>query len=93
MPNKLKSLSEALQFLMVQNKEYLLAQRGKPPLGKCIDCKRDILAMELYARCDRCEQSMVCYKCVDKHDHLHNLITTPNSPLFFGAPSLKPQVH
>jgi len=77
MSNQLRTLSEVLQLLMVQNKDYLMAQRGKPPLGKCIDCKRDILAMEMYARCPNCEQSMVCYKCVDKHDHMHNMIAVP----------------
>lgn len=70
-------LSDVLRMLMIQNKEYLLGQRGKPPLGKCIDCKQDILAMELYARCPNCEQSMVCVNCVDKHDHMHNMIARP----------------
>lgn len=68
---KLKSLSEVLKFLMVQNKQYLLAQKGKPPMGKCLDCKRDISAMEMCATCPKCDNQFVCYKCVDKHDHLH----------------------
>jgi Zn finger protein HypA/HybF involved in hydrogenase expression len=72
MSNQLRSLSEVLMFLMVQNKDYLLAQKGKPPQGKCLDCKRDILAMELAARCPKCSESLVCYECVDKHDHLHD---------------------
>ena len=72
MPNELKTLSEVLKFLMVQNKDYLLAQKGQPPLAKCVDCRRDILAMELAARCPKCDEAMVCYNCVDKHDHIHN---------------------
>ena len=70
--NQLRTMSEVLQFLMVQNREYLLAQKGKPPIARCVDCKRDILAMEMYAMCPKCEfaGSPVCYKCVDKHDHI-----------------------
>lgn len=71
MPIQLKSLSEVLKFLMVQNKEFLLAQKGQPPIGKCLDCKRDISAMELCACCPKCDNQPVCYKCVDRHDHLH----------------------
>jgi len=68
--NQLKTLSDVLKFLMVQNKAYLLQQAGKPPIAKCIDCKRDITAMEMFASCPKCEGRAVCYKCVDAHDHL-----------------------
>jgi len=73
MPIQLKTLSEVLKFLMVQNKQYLLAQRGKPPIGKCLDCKRDILAIEMAAQCPKCglaAEALVCYECVDRHDHI-----------------------
>jgi predicted amidophosphoribosyltransferase len=70
-------MSDALLFVMRQNLRYLLGQKGKPPHGKCIDCKKDIPTQEFYARCPRCEQSMVCVRCVDKHDHMHNLIELP----------------
>ena len=69
----LKSLSEVLKFLMVQNRQYLLKQRGKPPIGKCLDCKRDISAMEMAAQCPKCgtgTEALVCYRCVDHHDHI-----------------------
>lgn len=64
---------------MVQNKEYLLAQKGKPPIARCLDCKRDIQAWEMCATCPKCEDQKVCYKCVDKHDHinLHDLLMNP----------------
>jgi hypothetical protein len=71
--NQLKTMSDVLKFLMVQNRDYLRAQTGKPPIGKCLDCKRDISAMEMCATCPKCEAgltALVCYKCVDKHDHL-----------------------
>lgn len=61
-------------MMMVNNKEYLLGQRGKPPHGKCVDCKRDIVAMEMYVKCPNCEENMICVDCVDKHDHMHNAI-------------------
>ena len=70
---RLKTLSEVLKFLMVQNKEYLLQQTGKPPIGRCLDCKRDILAMEMAAQCPKCgigAEALVCYNCVDHHDHI-----------------------
>lgn len=73
MTNKLKTLAEVLKFLMVQNRQYLLLQKGKPPIGKCLDCKRDILAMEMAAECPKCgvgASALVCYKCVDRHDHI-----------------------
>lgn len=73
MANQLKTLSEVLKFLMVQNRNYLRAQKGKPPIGKCLDCKRDILAMEMAAECQKCgvgAEALVCYKCVDRHDHI-----------------------
>jgi Zn finger protein HypA/HybF involved in hydrogenase expression len=72
-PNQLRTLSDVLKFLMVQQKDYLLAQKGKPPIGKCLDCKRDILPMELAALCPKCgegAEALVCYKCVDRHDHI-----------------------
>lgn len=73
LPIRLKTLSEVLKFMMVQNREYLLLQKGKPPIGRCLDCKRDILAMEMAAECTKCGRgasALVCYKCVDKHDHI-----------------------
>lgn len=73
MPIQLKTLSEVLKFLMVQNKGYLLAQKGNPPIGKCLDCKRDIMAIEMAAQCPKCgegAEALVCYKCVDRHDHI-----------------------
>lgn len=77
MPGRAK-LSDVLRALMVQNRGVLLPRAGMPPQGKCIDCKRDVLAMEMYARCPNCEQSMICVNCVDAHDHLHSLITRPD---------------
>ena len=77
---QLRTLSEVLKYLMVQNKEYLMGQKGKPPIGRCMDCKRDILAMEMCATCPKCGEAKVCYKCVDRHDHItiENLI--PQNP-------------
>ncbi len=81
---QLKTLSEVLKFLMVQNKDYLMGQKGKPPVGKCLDCKRDILAMELAAMCPKCgegAEALVCYKCVDRHDHItiEDLMAMPSA--------------
>lgn len=80
--NRLQTMSDVLKFLTVQNKDYLLKQKGKPPIARCIDCKRDITAMEMYADCRKCGAGAVCYNCVDKHDHLnlHDFIAslTPN---------------
>lgn len=71
MPIQLKTISEVLRFLMVQNKEYLLQQKGKPPIGKCLDCKRDVYPMEMCATCPECDPNQpICYECVDHHDHL-----------------------
>jgi Zn finger protein HypA/HybF involved in hydrogenase expression len=69
--NQLKTLSDVLKFLMVQNRDMLKAQAGKPPIARCIDCKRDITAMEMFAACPKCASGAVCYECVDKHDHLN----------------------
>ena len=55
---------------MEQKKAFLETQRGQPPQGKCIDCKKDVPAHELAVKCDKCGD-MVCYRCIDKHDHLH----------------------
>ena len=76
---------------MVQNKDYLLKQKGKPPIGRCLDCKRDILAMEIAATCPNCENQMVCYKCVDKHDHLHVFQPDLRSPM--GLSLVSPNVR
>lgn len=67
---QLKTISEVLKFMMVQNKEYLLAQRGKPPVGRCLDCGRDVTAMEIAATCADCGPQPICFECVDAHDHL-----------------------
>src|ERR1700684_1083257 len=81
--NQLKTMSDVLKFLMVQNKDYLLQQAGKPPLGKCEDCKRDITAMEMYAACPKCPHVLICYKCgtrhahIKLHDFLENLVKSP----------------
>lgn len=72
--NQLKTMSDVLRFLMVQNKEYLLGQKGKPPIGKCLDCKRDVYPMEMCATCPNPDcgagTKPICVYCVDKHDHL-----------------------
>jgi hypothetical protein len=86
---KLKTLSEVLKFLMVQNRQYLLLQKGKPPIGKCLDCKRDILAMEMAAECTKCgvgASGLVCYKCVDRHDHI-TIDDLMKLPALAGAPN------
>lgn len=64
-------LSDGLRLLMWEQRHVLERNRHKPPQGKCVDCKRDILATEIAVKCDVCENSFVCVKCVDKHDHIH----------------------
>lgn len=63
--------SNALRLLMHQQRHVLEAQRGKPPQGSCVDCKKDVPAHEIAVKCDRCEDSFVCVRCIDKHDHAH----------------------
>ena len=62
--------SDAMLFLMHQQRYILEAQRGNPPQGKCLDCKNDVPAHEIAVKCDKCNE-MVCVRCIDRHDHLH----------------------
>jgi Zn finger protein HypA/HybF involved in hydrogenase expression len=66
--------SDALNFLMHQQRAVLEANRGNPPQGKCVDCKKDVPAHEIAVKCDKCENEFICVRCVDRHDHLHSVL-------------------
>lgn len=59
---------------MHQHSAQLETQRGEPPQGKCVDCKQDVPAHEIAVKCDKCDKSYVCVRCIDKHDHLHSAL-------------------
>jgi hypothetical protein len=65
------SFSDALRKLMALQVHVLEPQRGNPPQGKCVDCRKDVPAHEIAVKCDRCDNCFVCVRCIDKHDHLH----------------------
>lgn len=62
--------SDALRYMMHQNKDELAKLKGGEPQGKCVDCKRELPAEEIAVKCDECNR-FVCVNCIDKHDHVH----------------------
>lgn len=68
--------SDALRYMMKLNRAELRKLRGGEPQGKCADCKRYVRADEIAVKCDKCSNTFVCVDCIDKHDHIHDQLSS-----------------